>query len=211
MKTRIWFLLLLIVLASCSKKDHPTSPSQKVLYQNNFDKDDGNWSLDDYDSITVSLNAGHYQIDNKKYQYLWEELTNPVFDTLENNIALETSFTMANEGNPDFGGGGLMWNCDVGDVAYFFDIYTDGYYEIFGYPDGVTYKQYASEEAIDLVKVGGPNTLRIELTDGTLHFLINGREVFSMASTSSGLDGTGIATEGQSLLKVDYFKALQLK
>lgn len=55
-------------------------------------RDDGNWSLDDYDSITVSLQGGNYQIENHRHNYLWEELTNPVFDTLNDHIALETLY-----------------------------------------------------------------------------------------------------------------------
>lgn len=207
----VYLLALSAFVASCSKNDHNSAPKEKVLYQNNFDEDDGNWSLDDYDSITVSLSGGYYQIANHRYNYLWEELTNPVFDSLDNQIALEMSFSMQADTGADYGGGGLMWNCDTSDIAYFFDIYTDGYYEIFGYPDGQTYKQYATDDASNLIKPGGNNMLRITLTDNMLHFIINGTEIYQMAATGSGLDGPGIATEGQSAIKVDYFKAIQLK
>lgn len=206
----VYLMLLGLLLASCSKKD--STPKEKVLYQANFDKDDGNWSLDDYDSITVSLAGGNYQIENHKFNYLWEELTNPVFDTLDNHIALEMRFTMTKDPDADYGGGGLLWHADAsnGNIAYFFDIYTDGYYEIFGYPDGQTYKQYASEDASKLIKSDGANVLRITLVDQALHFILNGSEVFSMKAIGSGLDVPGVATEGQSTIKVDYFKAIQL-
>lgn len=200
----------LFLLASCSKNHDNPSPKEKVVYQDTFDKDDGNWSLDSYDSIAVSLTGGYYQIVNHKYQYLWEELTNPVFDTLTDHVGLEMSFSMKADPNVDYGGGGLMWNCSDPDIAYFFDIYTDGYYEIFGYPDGQTYKQYATDDAGKLVKPDGMNVLRIELTDGVLHFFINGTEIYHMNATGDGLDAPGIATEGQSTIRVDYFKAVQL-
>lgn len=203
--------LLSLVAVSCSKKDHNTSPKEQVLYQNNFDTDDGNWSLNDYDSIDVSVTGGRYQIINQKHNYLWEELTNPLFDTLTNNVALEMSFSMAKETNASYGGGGLMWNCENADVAYTFDIFTDGYYEIFGFPDGQSYKQYASDDASELIKPDGFNVLRITRVDNVLHFIVNGTEVFKMDAIGSGLDGSGIATEGQSTVKVDYFKALRLK
>lgn len=48
------------------------------------------------------------------------------------------------------------------------------------------------------------------LVDQVLHFIPNGSEVFSMNATGSGLDQPGIATEGGSTRRVDYFKALKL-
>jgi hypothetical protein len=207
-KPFVYLALVVLVAVSCSRKD--SSPKEKVLYQTGFDKDDGNWSVDDYDSITVSITGGNYQIENHKYNYLWEELTDPVFDTLDDHIALEMRFSMTRDPEANYGGGGLLWNASTGNIAYFFDIYTDGYYEIFGYPDGQTFQEYASEDAGKLVKTDGENVLRITLVDGTLHFIINGSEVYSMKQTGSGLDGPGIATEGQSTIKVDYFKALQI-
>ena len=208
-KPFVYLALVVLVAASCSKKD--SSPKEKVLYQTSFDKDDGYWSLDSYDSITVSITGGNYQIENHKYNYLWEELTQPVFDTLDDHIAIEMRFSMTRDPEANYGGGGLLWNTsDGGNVAYFFDIYTDGYYDIFGYPDGQTFKEYASEDAGKLVKTDGENVLRITLVDGTLHFIINGSEVYSMKQTASGLDVPGVAAEGQSTVKVDYFKALQI-
>lgn len=60
------------------------------------------------------------------------------------------------------------------------------------------------------MKTDGENVLRITLVDGTLHFIINGSEVYSMKQAASGLDVPGVTAEGQSTIKVDYFKALQI-
>lgn len=125
-KTSVYLALVVLAAGSCSKKD--SSPKEKVLYQTSFDKDDGYWSLDSYDSITVTITGGNYQIENHKYNYLWEELTQPVFDTLDDHIAIEMRFSMTRDSEANYGGGGLLWNTsDGGNVAYFFDICTDGY------------------------------------------------------------------------------------
>jgi hypothetical protein len=138
-------------------------------------------------------------------------LTDPVFDILDDHIALEMRFSMTKDPEAAYGGGGLLWNASTGNVAYFFDIYTDGYYEIFGYPDGQTYKEYASDDTSKLIKLDGENVLRIMLVNQTLYFILNGSEIYSMKEVGPGLDDPGIATEGQSTIKVDYFKALQLR
>lgn len=210
MKSLLWpaVLLFSLCLASCSKSDD--KPREKVLYQTSFDKDDGQWSIESYDSIDVSLKGGFYQVTNSRSNYLFEEPVADIFDSGADSIGIEAKIQVAKLGDAEFGGGGLMWGYGPGEEVYFFNVYTDGYFEVFGYPDGSSYESYESLSALDVIKPAGANLLRITLVDGDLHFLINGKEVFSMSSPTKGLDRSGISTESHTMLKADYFKAFRL-
>lgn len=208
MKKFILLPLIAVLFFSC-KKDKD-SPRTKIVYQTDFSKDDEQWYLDDNgsDSLSAVIEDGTYHIKNNfklKWQYFY---TNPVFSNDTGNTAVETKFSLtAINSNPD-AYCGIIWGENASNNQVFiFGCYTDGYYDIWGYPGGQDYKEFKEATESSALHKNGSNILRIELKGGTLHFLINGKEVYSMPSSVSSLDNSGVSVDAESEAKYDYFKA----
>lgn len=209
MKKAFVFLALLSLLYSCSKKDG-SGPQDEPIYHENFDEGEstGFWiGSRKEDSLTASLAGGYYQVSDEGVRLRILTLS-PVFIVDTGNAAIETRVAVTPvDGNTE-SYAGIVWGFDPSTRQSFtFGCYTDGYYDIWGYPNGNGYKQIKEPEKNAAVQKNGFNTLRIEEKGNTLHFLINGKEVYSMKSNVPSLDQPGLMVDGKTKAKFDYFKA----
>ncbi|NLR67336.1 hypothetical protein HGH92_23730 [Chitinophaga varians] len=205
--------LVAAIFASC-KKDNVKS-RETVLYEADFSSEDGHWSVGALGSAgaMATISNGYYTlVAGSQGRDVW---TWAVFSGVDGGTAVEASVKLSTTGSSSDGSGGLIWGSkenNNSNVRYYFGISYDGYYTIWGYPNGtdkpfVVYKDWVSNSAI---RNSDFNTLRITLVNGSLHFYINTQEVFNMPSTGGSLDKSGFAVSKNSTLQADYFKAVKL-
>src|SRR5262249_6691371 len=134
----------LLALGSCKKDNNNNKPSENVVYSNDFSSDDKNWPIGAQgDSLKAAVNGGYYQLTNKTStaNYFYGP---PLFPgSTGSNRAIESSVKVTATTTTATGYGGLVWGFKTSDHSKFvFGIYTDGYFDVWGYPDGRNYKEY---------------------------------------------------------------------
>lgn len=215
----ITFLLLVSLgffLQSCSKDDDTTSSKEIVLYQTNFDQNDGQWWEGSNATGSGSFNNGQYWLTSIS-SVTNKSTIGAVFSAATGTTAVETSIKpelLNNQTN--YGEGGIIFNHKGNGSNYsyigFFIAY-DGYWCINKY-NSVTqnWTPYADWTLSGVVRKNDFNKLRIERASDKIRFYINGTEVYSMTTTSDlTLDQTGLWADAYSRIKADYFKAIELK
>ncbi|GAB3428933.1 hypothetical protein [Niabella aquatica] len=209
------FLIVFIIAAfSACKKDNPGT-KETIVYETGFSTDDGHWYTG-----TTSTNAV-ISIDNGYYIFKsgsaggWDTWLNSVFNNNVSNSGIEASFKVATTGQPGWGNGGLLWNILKSAnsdtyVSYYFHISHNGYYTIYGFPDGTTKKTFVDWTLNSVIKSEQFNTLKIILKNSKLHFYINNSEVYNMETISgfANLDKVGLGVSKYTNMQVDYFKAI---
>ncbi|WP_300596696.1 hypothetical protein [Niabella sp.] len=219
MKTHNWIwipLLTLVAVASCKKND--VSKKETVLYETDFSNDDGHWPTGNLGSsgASATIGNGYYtMVGGNGGREVW---TGQIFSGTTGGMALEASVKLSSNSGANNGEGGLIWglrknsSTDVY-TGFYFEISYDGYYSIWGYPDGsekpyVLYKDWVLNSAI---RNNQFNKLRIVLKNNELRFYVNDKELFAMPSPGNGtLDQPGFKIRKYSTMQVDYFKAVQL-
>lgn len=205
---------LLILSSSCSKKDKVDTPKATIIYQTNFDSDDGQWSIGNFDKgNSAEIKGGYYQLLSGSIgQDYWIP---SIFTGTVAATAIETSFKLTSKGDEYDGNGGLIWGYnEAHKTRFYFSLSSNGQYSIYGYPDGTdkSMKVYKDWTLNSAVKKDQFNQVRIELINAMLHFYINDTEVYKMTANSSGtLDQTGLTIYSNSAMQVDYFKAAELQ
>lgn len=207
-------LFFLSFFVSC-KKDGVGSKKETVLYETDFSSDDGKWFKESNQYGTSSINNGYYSLISSATQGFYNTL-NPIFNSNNLNVAVETSVKLTTNGATKYGNGGLVWGYreNSSGKRFNFQIAHNGYYVIYGYPNGDNdnYVDYVSWKLSSSVKQNQFNKLRIELREGTLYFFINSSEVYSMpAPDNEGLDNLGLVVQSSSTLQADYFKVVELR
>lgn len=213
-RTSIFYPIIftvLTLLASCGKKDSPV-PQQQILYQTNFDSDDGHWFVGASQYGIGAIQNGFYKISNKSATESYSSFTNyAFFNNLTADHAMEIRLSVAKTTNNEQAFAGLIWNKDPdGDRKYVFGFYNNGYYEIFGYAANGQYQSFRSSTFSDAIQKNGENVLQIAVKSGTLYFSINGTEVYSMPSGNYSLDNSGFFMDGGCVVMADYYKAFLL-
>lgn len=213
----IWIpFLILIAVAACKKKE--VSKKETPLYETDFGTDDGHWATGSLGNAGASatIGNGYYTLaGGSGGREVW---TGQIFSGITGGTALEASVKLSTNGGTNDGAGGLIWGLKKKDdnnlyTAFYFEISYDGYYIVWGYPNGsekpyILYKDWVLNGAI---RNGQLNKLRITLVNNELRFYINDRELFSMPSPGNAtLDQPGFKIRKYSTMQVDYFKALQL-
>lgn len=212
-------LLLVTSLVSCKKDD--VKPQETVLYETNFDSDDGKWALENpFGDGTATIGGGYYTI-NGKTTGMGVYTSSIFYNNAKPRTAIETSIKLTSTGPSTAGTGGLLWGQDTketasptDDIVFYFLISYDGQYTISGFPNDsnhplVNYKDWQNSSA---VRNSQFNKLRIALIDNVLHFYINETEVHSMPSpiANGTLDQAGVSALKYSIAQFDYFKATEL-
>ena len=212
MKRLFVSLSIIVLLYACSKSDSE-SPRSEPVYTENFSEGEGTgfWTGSRVkDSFTAAIQDGFYQVTNKGSQ-LHTFSINPVFIVDTGNVALETKVAASPLDGNGLCYAGLIWgvNHDNGQV-FIFGYLPKGYFNVLGAPKGGEFKVYKGNTPSPAIKKAGFNRLRIERKNGSLHFLINGTEVFKMATQTSSLDRPGFIVDKKTKAQFDYFKASAL-
>lgn len=209
MKTLIIALAGFILLGAatgCKKKD--AEHGERIVYQTDFDSDDGFFYMGENSTGAGSLQNGIYTMRNKKTQYVNFFYTSSLFNGISGNIALEARV------KPGAGAWcGLRWNDDAGisgDHAKTFEVRDNGLFAIGKYAANGDYEEISGNAFSAALVKGDFNVLRVEQRDGTTHFLINGTEVYTMPANGDRLDICGFVVGANATLQADYFKAIQL-
>lgn len=205
------FIALFVVLASCKKSD--VKNKETVLYEADFSNDDSHWCTGTSNNgASASINNGYYtfKCGSAGGHDVW---LSPLFTGVTSNTAVETSIKLSSTGGENYGNGGLLWNEDGQGpsdyISYYFLISYNGYFTVFGYPDGVNGTTYIDWTLSSAIQNSQFNTLRIALVSGTLHFYINNTEVYHMQAIKTTLDRVGLSALKSTTMQVDYFKAVR--
>lgn len=211
---KIIITLFILLLTQYSCKKDKSGLTEKVVYQTSFSSDDGNWAVGTTSIVDAHVVNGYY-VSRTLTTGAWVTWIDSIFNKPTNEQYIEASIKVTNNGT-NGGSGGLVWNLvepvsGNNYIEYYFEISDNGYFTIYGYPNGVNlqlYKDWTSSTSINLYNF---NTVKIKLTDGKLFFYVNGVEVYSMPAIKNTLDEVGMSTGGETTLEVDYFKAVSFE
>jgi len=202
--TGIFFLLL--IGGSCKKND--TAPGEKIIYQTDFDTDDGFFYTGEDATGAGVIQSGIYTMTNKKTQFVDFFYTSSLFNGINGNTAIEARI------KPGAGTyGGLRWNDNssaAGTTARTLEMKDNGIFAVGKYDANGTYVNISGDLFSSAIAKGDFNVLRVEQRNGTTHCLINGTEVYSMAANGDRLDVCGFLVGVNTTLQADYFRAIQL-
>ncbi|WP_118976227.1 hypothetical protein [Taibaiella koreensis] len=204
------FLILLAGLmgaTSCSKKND-TAPGEKIIYQTDFDQPDGFFYVGEDATGAGAMQNGIYTMTNKQTQFVSFFYTSSLFAGINGNTAIEAKV------KPGAGTyGGLRWNDNAsanGVNARTFEVKDNGVFIVGKYGADGAYVGISGSTLSAAIVKGDFNVLRVEERDGTMHFLINGTEVYSMPANGDKLDVCGFLVSASTTLQADYFRAIQL-
>lgn len=216
---KLYFLLFIsttLFLSSCSKDDAAPDSKETILLETDYTQDGSKLWEGRTDEVSSSITNDTYNLiylSNSGTYYVTFPKTLP--DSYV-DAALESSIRI-NHTTKDGSGvsaGGIVWGMSsaVPGKDYRFMINTSGQYRISGYPDGSTFTPYTDWTLHEAVKKDDYNILRILAQDKTLHFIINGIEVYSMDAPNGGLlDDFGYLAYYKSYVQSKYFKVTAFK
>ncbi|MBC9911681.1 hypothetical protein [Chitinophaga varians] len=202
------FCLTALLLNSCSKKDTPAR-TEKVLFQSDFRNSGQRWwtGSSPSDSLDAGVQNGYYVISNRSRVKPYWITTDSIFAGVQGNMSVEISTEIISGGTSNLAG--LAW-ADNGTTGSCFAVVPGKRYFV-AWKDNpgaavTLYKDYTVNDAVSQ-KV---NVLKLSKQDGTLHFVINGVEVFNMSSAGQQFDRSGFVVGPNTVMHVYYYKAMQL-
>lgn len=208
-KLSLIFLSSLFILVQSCSKDDDIPAGQTLIYENNFDSDDGKFWLGSNENVDISIEKGNYYFLNRNPNRHFYITVAPFFTNSTTAASFEARYTLESSEGNDPGAGGILFNFDSNDKSLIrIQLNTEGHFRVDGYPDGEEHENYSDWQPHKAVKIGQANTVRVEMRDGKYYFYINGTEVFNMNPVGTlKLDKLGFSVGYKSIMTVDYVKA----
>ena len=203
--------LVALFFISCTKKD---VAKEKVVYETDFSFDDGNWYTGEIKpGISATIADGYYNFvtatngGRNSFTKTWFQ------SSTGKGMAVETSvksFKVDVPGTDNtWGYSSLLFGRKDDNNAFYLSIVADRYM-IFAYLNSSSYTILKDWTTDAVVNANQFNRLRVELKNGQLNYLINGKLVYTMQSPISTLDLFGFHVAPYSAMQADYIKAVEL-